>query len=63
MRHGKTTHNIYVNQREYNELGKKYPTGKYTRSETLNWFTIEIAQVDALSNKGFSVEIIFWRTE
>lgn len=64
MRHGKITHNLYVNEREYLNLKKQYPTGNYTVSETLNWFTVTIENQDVLTvDNNFCIEIIFWRTE
>ncbi len=62
MKHGKTTHNVYVNEKEYTRLGKDYPTGKYVKTETMSWFTLEIIQPSALETTSV-IEIIFWRTE
>jgi len=64
MKHGKITHNFYVDEREYLHLKKNYPTGTYTVTETMRWFTVEIANTDALNKiNTFCVELIFWRTE
>lgn len=64
MKHGKITHNIYVNQNEYLNLKKDYPKGAYHTTETLSWFTVTIENHDVLAGvSNFCVEIIFWRTE
>lgn len=64
MRNGRTTHNIFVTRKEYLELKRKYPTGKYTKTETHSWFTLTIEKLDVLAGiNNFSIEIIFWREE
>ena len=64
MKHGKITHNFYVNEREYLDLKKDYPRGIYTVTETLSWFTVTIENYDVLAETNdFCLEIIFWRTE
>ena len=64
MRNGKTTHNIFVTPKEYLELKRKYPTGKYNKTENHSWFTLTVENVDVLSGKNnFSIEVIFWREE
>lgn len=64
MRHGKVTHNFYVDEREYLHLKAQYPKGVYHTTETLSWFTVTIENIDVIAGKNnFCVEIIFWRTE
>ena len=64
MKHGKITHNLYVSEAEYLELKKNYPTGIYTVTETVSWFTVTIQNLDPLSGeRDFCIEIVFWRTE
>jgi len=64
MRHGKITHNFYVDEKEYLNLKKNYPTGVYTVTETLSWFTLTIENHDVITGtNNFCLEIIFWRTE
>lgn len=64
MKHGKITHNFYVDQREYLNLKKDYPKGVYHATETLSWFVVTIENQDVIrGTNNFCVEIIFWRTE
>ena len=64
MKHGKVTHNFYVDEKEYLHLKKDYPKGVYHTTETLSWFTVTIENRDVIRGaNNFCVEIIFWRTE
>ena len=64
MKHGKITHNLYVDEKEYLRLKKDYPKGVYHTTETLSWFTVTIENRDVIrGTNNFCVEIIFWRTE
>ncbi len=64
MKHGKITHNLYVNEKEYLGLKREYPKGVYHTTETLSWFILTIENHDVLAGaNNFCVEIIFWRTE
>ena len=64
MKHGKITHNIYVDQKEYLNLKRDYPKGVYHTTETHSWFTVMIENRDVIrGTNNFCVEIVFWRTE